>query len=86
MGVEIHQGGVVGKVVIGGVNAKMGIGDGGARHVQRVNNLLKVRGGAIRGDLISENGERFDEGKKSKTHCIFNQKRSTNHMTNNQTT
>ena len=30
------------------------------------------------------NGEELDEGKKSETHCIFNQKESPNHMTNDQ--
>ena len=44
----------------------MGISDGGTRHVQRVNNLLKVRGGAIRRDLISKNGEEFDGERKAK--------------------
>ena len=74
MRVEIHQGRIARKVKIGGVNAKVRVGNSGARHVQRVNDLLKVRGGAIRGDLIGENGEEIDEGKKSKTHCIFNQR------------
>ena len=44
----------------------MGIGDGGTRHVKRIDNFLKIRGGAIGGDLIGENGEECDEGKKSK--------------------
>ena len=74
MRVEIHQGRIARKVKISGVNAKVGISDGGVRHVQRINDLLKVRGGAIRGDLIGKNGEEIDEGKKSKTHCIFNQR------------
>ena len=81
MGVEIHQRGVTRKIIIHGVNAKVGVGNGGARHIQRVNDLLKVRGGTIRGDVISENDERLDGGKKSKTHCIFNQKEPMNHMT-----
>ena len=64
MRMEIHQGGITGEVIISGVNTKVRVGDGGARHVQRVNNLLKVRGGAIRGDLVSENGERLDGEEK----------------------
>ena len=49
----------------------MRISDGGVRHVQRVNNLLKVRGGAIRRNLISENGEEFDgEGKAKRTRYL----------------
>ena len=68
MGVKIHQRRVAHKVVIRGINTKMRIGNGRARHVQRVNNLLKVRGRAIRRNLISENGEEFDgEGKAKRT-------------------
>ena len=74
MRMEIHQRRVAGKIVVGGINTKVGIGDGGTRHVQRVNNLLKVGGRTIRGDLIGENGDELDEGEKSKTHCLFNQK------------
>ena len=74
MRVEIHQQRIACKIVVRGVNAKVGIGDGRTRHVQRVNDFLKVRGRTIRGDLIGKNGERSDEGKKSKTHCIFNQR------------
>ena len=82
MGVEVHQGRVAREIIIGGINTKMGIGDGGARHIQRIDNLLKIRRRAIRGDLICENGEGIDEGKKSKTHCIFNQEGPTDHMIN----
>ena len=71
---EIHQRRIARKIVIRGINAKVGIGNGRTRHVQRVNDLLKIRGGTIGGDLVSENGEGIDEGKKSKTHCIFNQR------------
>ena len=74
MRVEIHQGGVTCKVVIRGINAKVGVGNGGARHIQGVNNFLEVRGGTIRGDVISENDEGLDGEKKSETHCIFNQR------------
>ena len=72
--VKIHQGRVVRKIVIRGVNAKVRVGDGGTRHVQGVNNLLKIRGGTVGGNVISEYDEGLDEGKKSKTHCLFNQK------------
>ena len=44
MRVEIHQRTVTGEIVIGGVNTKMGVGDGRARHVDNVNNLLKIGG------------------------------------------
>ena len=66
MRVKIHQRRVTRKVVIGGVNTKVGIGDGGTRHVQGVNNLLKIGGRMIRGNLIGENGERLDGGEKQK--------------------
>ena len=65
---KVHQRRVVCKIVIRGVNTEMGISNGGTRHVQRVNNLLKVRGGVIGGDLISENGEEFDGERKAKMH------------------
>ena len=52
MGMKIHQGGVARKVVVGGINTKVGIGDGRTRHIQRINNLLKIRGRTIRGDVI----------------------------------
>ena len=79
MRVEIHQGGVVREVIIRGVNTKVRLGNGGARHVQRINDLLKIGGGTIREDLIGENGEGFDEGKKSKMHCLFNQETNKSH-------
>ena len=41
---------------------------------------MKIGGRAIGRDLVSKNGEGVGEGKKSKTHCIFNQKESTDHM------
>ena len=67
---EVHQRRVACKVVIRGVNTEMGISNGRARHVQRVNNLLKVRGGAIRRDLISETGEEFDGERKEKQNAL----------------
>ena len=63
---EIHQGRIARKVIIGGIDTKMGIGNGGVRHVQRIDNLLKVRGGAIGGDVVSENDEGLDGGRKAK--------------------
>ena len=69
---EIHQRRIVCKVVISGVNAKVGIGNGGMRHVQRVDNLLEIRGRAIGGDVVSEYDEELNGEGKSKTHCIFN--------------
>ena len=47
MRVEIHQGVVASKVVIGSIKAKISISDGGVRHVNAVNNPLEKRGGAL---------------------------------------
>ena len=44
----------------------MGVSNGRARHVQRVNDLLKIRGGVVRGDVVGENDERLDGGRKAK--------------------
>ena len=66
MRVEIHQRRVTREIVICGVNAKVRVGNGGSRHVQRVNDLLKVRGGMIRGDLIGKNGEGLVGKRKAK--------------------
>ena len=63
---KIHQGRVAREIIIRGINTKVGIGNGRARHIQRINYLLKVGGRAIRGDLIGENDERLDEGRKAK--------------------
>ena len=63
---KVHQGRVARKIVIRSINAKVRIGNGGTRHIQRINYLLKVRGRAIGGDLVSKNGGRFEWGKKSK--------------------
>ena len=68
---KIHQGGIAHEVVIGGVHTEVGISNGRMRHVDKVNDLLKVRGGTVGVDVV--NGEECDEGEKSKTHCIFNQ-------------
>ena len=57
---KVYQRRVVGEVVIHSVDSKMGISDGRARHVQRINNLLKIRRRAIGRDLIGENGGGFD--------------------------
>ena len=65
---KVHQRRVACKIVIGGVNAKVGFSNRGARHIQRVDNLLKIRGGTIRGNLIGENGgEIVGKGKAKRT-------------------
>ena len=66
MRVEIHQGRVARKVIVCGVNTKVGFSNGRTRHVQRVNNLLKIRGRTIGGDVVGKNSEGFDEGRKAK--------------------
>ena len=52
---KIHQRAVTGKIVISGVNAKVGISNGRVRHVDRVKNLLEVRGRTVGADVV--NGE-----------------------------
>ena len=52
---EIHQQAVAGEVIVSGVNAKMRISNGGTRHVDNINNLLKIRGRTIGVDVV--NGE-----------------------------
>ena len=59
---EVYQRTVSSKVVIGGINTKVGIGDGRMRHIDEVNNLLKIRGGAIGVDVV--NGGQLDGGKE----------------------
>ena len=82
---EIRQGGVARKIIVGGVNTKVGISDGRARHIDAVNNLLEEgRGVVVRLNVV--NGEEWDGGKKSEMHCIFKPKESTSHMINNQIT
>ena len=71
---KVHQRGVTREIVIGGIDTKVGVGNGRARHVQRVNNLLKIRGGSTRENVIGEYDEGLDEGKEKQTHCIFNQR------------
>ena len=66
MRVEIHQGRITCKIVICGIHTKVGIGDGRMRHVKRVNDLLKVGGRTIGGDVVGENDEDLDGGRKAK--------------------
>ena len=78
----LYQGVVIGEIIIGGIQAKVRIGNGGMRHFDRVNDLLKERRGVVvRVDVVN-GGDGMGE-KKSEIHCLFNQKRSTNHMMNN---
>ena len=80
-----YKGVVVGEIVVGGIQPKVRIGDGRARHVDRVNNLLEERRGAsVRFNV--ENGGSGMREKKSRTYCLFNQRGSTNHMMNSQLT
>ena len=68
----IYQGVVASEVVVGSIETEVGVGNGGMRHIDTVNNVLEERGRAwVGGNVV--NGEEMDGGKKSKTHCIFNQ-------------
>ena len=66
-----YQRGITSKVVIRGIQAKVGIGNSGSRHVNAVDYLLKDKRGVVVGVDV-ENGERGMREKKSKTHCLFN--------------
>ena len=59
---KVYQRIVGGKIIIGGVNAKVGISDGRTRHVNEVNNLLKVWGRMVGVDVV--NGKELDEGRE----------------------
>ena len=61
-----YKGGVVGKIVIGCIKTKVRISDSGARHVYRIDNLLKkVRREVVVGlDVV--NGEGKMGGRKAK--------------------
>ena len=82
MRMEVHQRTVVGEIIIGGIHAKVGIGNGGMRHDNTVNNPLQKKGRKAIVGMDVVNGKGWDEGKKSKTHCLFNQKNQTSHMMN----
>ena len=67
---KVHQGRVACKVVIGGVNTKVRIGDGGTRHDNAVKNLLEIRGRTLVG-MDVENGEVIGWGRKAKRTAIL---------------
>ena len=89
MGMKIHQRTIGSKIVIGGVNTKVRVGDGGARHVDTIDNLLKERRRVVVG-LNVVNGERLDEGRKAKRTAYLTKEdnrspdKRLNHMTTNQ--
>ena len=62
-----YEGRIIGKVVISHIKTKVGVGNGGTRHVDGVNNLLKEGGRAlVRVDVV--NGD--DEMRRRKAKCI----------------
>ena len=64
MRMKVYQRGVVREIIIRGVDTKVGIGNGGTRHMDRVDDLLKVGRRTVRLDVV--NGEDVDEGRKAK--------------------
>ena len=75
MRVKIHQRTIVGKIVIRGINTKVGIGDSRTRHVNAVNYLLEEVGGAVVGvDVV--NDEELDGGKRKAKHTAYLNKRN----------
>ena len=73
MRVEIHQGGIACEVVISSIDTKVGISDGRARHVNKVNNLLEVGRRMIGSDVV--NGEKNWMGEKKQKHTAYLTKR-----------
>ena len=71
---EIHQRRVIRKIIIRGINAKVGIGDSGARHVQGVNDLLEIGGRTVRGDVEGEYDENLDGKRKAKCTAYLTKK------------
>ena len=65
MGMKVHQRAVGSKVVIDGINTKMRIGDGRTRHVDKVNDLLKIGGRTVGIDVV--NDEDWMGGRKANT-------------------
>ena len=63
---KVYQGRIASKVEVRSVNTEVGISNGGARHVKRIDNLLEIRGRAIGGNLIGENGEECDGERREK--------------------
>ena len=52
-----YKGIVIGEIIVGGIETKVGISNGGARHVNRIDNLLKEGGGAaVRFDVVNGEG------------------------------
>ena len=68
--VRPYKGGVVGEIIIGRIKTEVGISDGGTRHVNGINNLLKKTRGevVVRVDVV--NDERWD-GKKRKQNTLL---------------
>ena len=80
---EVYQQRIACKVIVDGVGTEVGIGNGGTRHVNKIDDLLKVWGRKIGGDVV--NGESWMGGRKAK-HTAYLTKKSTHHMTNNRIT
>ena len=66
MHVRLYPGFIVCKIIIGCIKTKVGVGDGGTRHVDRVNDFLKERRRVVVG-IDVENGE--SEMGKRKAKC-----------------
>ena len=85
---KVHQRTVAGEVVIGGVNTKVGISNGGTRHDNAVDNLLKERRGVVVGVNVV-NGEGLDGERKVKRTAYLTKEinrshdKQSNHMTIN---
>ena len=78
MHVRLYQGFIVCKIVIGCIKTKVGVSNGGTRHVDKVNNLLEEKGGVVVRIDVVNGGSGMGE-KKSEMHCLFNQRFDESH-------
>ena len=64
-----YKGIVIGEIVIGCIKTKVRISDGGARHVDRINDLLeKMRGEVFIGMDVVNDGNELGEEKQNAPH------------------
>ena len=84
-----YEGGVVGEVIIGRIETKVGIGNGRSRHVNGVNDLLKKTRGEVVVGLNVVNGENGMGGRKAKCTAYLTKRinrshdKQSNHLTIN---
>ena len=61
-----HEGVAVSKIIVSHIEAKVGVGNCGVRHVKRIDNLLKEMRGEVFIAMDVVNGEKWNGGRKAK--------------------